>query len=190
MRKVGLYFGSFNPIHMGHLMLAQYMLNFTNIDEIRFVVSPQNPFKKQSDLIDAQHRLAMARLATADFERITVSDIELSLPVPSFTIDTLRALEKQESNVEFCIIMGADNVVGLPKWKEAERLIANYEFFVYPREKCDIQPIDGARMTIVNAPKIEISSTMLRQWIADGKSVQAFVPHAACEYILSKEIYR
>ncbi len=190
MRRVGLYFGSFNPVHMGHLMLAQYMVNFAGVDEVRLVVSPQNPFKQQSDLAKAEDRLAMARLATEGMQGISVSDIELTLPLPSYTIDTLDALRKEEPASRFVIIMGADNVAGLNKWKDAERLLSENEIIVYPREGWEIEAPENARMSVVEAPRVEIASTTLRKWIAEGKSVDAFVPRAVCDYIAKNNLYR
>lgn len=188
MKRVGLYFGSFNPVHVGHLMLAQYMLNTQQLDEVRLVVSPQNPFKVQEGLAAASHRVAMTRLAVADSVGITVSDIELSLPTPSYTVRTLEALREAEPDTEFAIIMGADNVAGLPRWREADKL-CQYSIMVYPRDGYDAQPLEGWKMTIVDAPRVEISSTMIRRWIAEGKEVRHFVMPAVAQYIRENNVY-
>lgn len=189
MKRVGLFFGSFNPIHIGHLMLAQYMLNNVDIDEIWLVVSPQNPFKQNTQLADARHRINMAKLATANNDRIKICDIELSLPVPSYTIDTLRALEQTYDEYEYSIIMGGDNLEGLPRWKEADKLMQNYRIIVYPRPGSTPAIPENARIEIVEAPQIDISSTLLRKWIREGKSVMYFTDEKVLEYFSQNNLY-
>src|SRR4030042_6582715 len=133
MLKVGLYFGSFNPIHIGHIAIAGYMLEFTTLEEVWFVVSPHNPLKKKERLLDNYQRLHMANLAIGNNDRIRASDIEFKLPVPSFTIDTLTYLEEKYPDHKFFLIMGEDNLYTLNKWKNAEELVRNFPIYVYPR---------------------------------------------------------
>lgn len=187
--RVGLFFGSFNPIHVGHLMLAQYMVNFADVDEVWLVVSPQNPFKQDVELADTQHRLNMARLAVGDNEKIKISEVELSLPKPSYTIDTLRALEKEYPESEFSIIMGADNLMGLNRWKEAETLLSRYRIIVYPRPGYEAKEPEGAHIEIVDAPQVDISSTQLRRWIGEGRSVLYFTNNKVIEYFSQNNLY-
>lgn len=187
--RVGLFFGSFNPIHVGHLMLAQYMVNFADVDEVWLVVSPQNPFKQDVELVDTQHRLNMARLAVGDNEKIKISEVELSLPKPSYTIDTLRALEKEYPEIEFSIIMGADNLMGLNRWKEAETLLSRYRIIVYPRPGYEAKEPEGAHIEIVDAPQVDVSSTQLRRWIGEGRSVLYFTNDKVIEYFSQNNLY-
>lgn len=182
-QRVALFFGSFNPIHVGHLMLAQYVANFGGVDEVWLVVSPQNPFKRHDGLASAEVRLQMARLATAADPKIKVSDVELALPQPSYSINTIDALEEQFPEREFVILMGADNLPGLPRWREAERLIGGRRFLVYPRgggfgDHSSVEAMGGSVVEL-NAPMVGISSTMIRKWIADGADVRHFVPAEA-----------
>lgn len=175
-----LFFGSFNPIHIGHLALAQYALNFADVDEVWLVVSPHNPFKSPKDLAPADTRLRMAQLATADDERIKVVDVEMRMPQPSYSIKTIDVLESQYPDRNFSIMMGDDNLDGLPKWREAERLIDGRTFIVYPRPgyRPDPTPVTkmGGIVKRLDAPQIDISSTMIRQWLSEGKSIRHFVP--------------
>jgi len=187
--RVGLFFGSFNPIHVGHLMLAQYMVNFADVDEVWLVVSPQNPFKQDVELADTQHRLNMARLAVGDNEKIKISEVELSLPKPSYTIDTLRALEKEYPEIEFSIIMGADNLMSLNRWKEVETLLSRYRIIVYPRPGYEAKEPEGAHIEIVDAPQVDISSTQLRRWIGEGRSVLYFTNDKVIEYFSQNNLY-
>lgn len=192
-KRTALFFGSFNPIHNGHLMLAQYVLNNCGVDDVWLVVSPQNPFKKVAGLADAEKRIQMAKLATELDEHISVCDIELSLPIPSYTINTITALEEQNPGRQFVIMMGGDNLAGLPRWCEAQRLINGREFIVYPRpgETTDTSVVEamGGRVTLLKeAPLLNISSTMIRQWVAQGMSVRHFVPDGAA--VMAEEVYK
>lgn len=189
MTKVGLFFGSFNPIHMGHLMLAQHMVNYADIDEVWLVVSPQNPFKQNNELADVSHRINMARIAIGDNIKIKVCDIETALPVPSYTIDTMRALEREYPDCEFSIIMGGDNLSGLNRWKEAETLIKNYRIIVYPRPGYHITKPENTHIEIVEAPQLDISSTQIRQWIKNNKSVMYFTDKDVINYFSQNNLY-
>lgn len=182
-KRTALLFGSFNPIHVGHLMLAQYVLNFASVDEVWLVVSPQNPFKQKSDLAPAEVRLAMVRAALASDDRIKACDVELSMPQPSYTINTIDLLAQRHPDRDFAIVMGGDNLAGLPKWREAERLINGRRFIVYPRpgETTDTSVVEslGGMVTMLSAPMVELSSTQIRNWIANGVSVKHFMPEEA-----------
>ncbi len=186
--RTALFFGSFNPIHAGHLMLAQYVLNFGGVDDVWRVVSPHNPFKAQEGLAPAGARLQMAELATAADERIKVCDVELRLPQPSYTINTIDVLEAENPDRHFIIVMGGDNLTGLPRWREAARLVSGREFLVYPRHGADTDTATvesmGGKVRVLHAPMIEISSTRIRQWISDGVSVRHFVPDEALRLAL------
>ncbi len=187
-----LFFGSFNPIHMGHLALAQFALNFGDVDAVTLVVSPQNPFKSEAELAPAQERVRMARLATEQDSRISVSDIEMRLPQPSYTINTLEALEAKNPELDYAILMGEDNLAGLPRWHRADELIAGRTFIVYPRPGYDadariVEEMGGAVRRLA-APQMDISSSMLRRWIGQGKSVRHFVPTGVEE--VATRLYR
>ncbi len=188
---VGLFFGSFNPIHAGHLMIAQYMSSFTELAEVWLVVSPHNPLKNKKTLANAYDRLEMAKLATEKSEKIRVSDIEFNLPQPSFTIDTLTYLQEKYPEKKFAIIMGADNLASIKKWKNYEVLIKNYPVYVYPRPGSPIKEWENhPQITITETPLMEISSTFVRSAIKEGKNVQFFVPDAVLEFIEKKHMYK
>ncbi len=190
--KTGLYFGSFNPIHIGHLAIANYMLEFTDLSELWFVVSPHNPLKTKSTLLNDRQRLEMVRLALGDDQRFRVSDIEFKLPKPSYTIDTLAYLEEKFPEREFTLIMGSDNLKTLHKWKNIENILTNYQIFVYPRPdySADEKPFKVPnKITITRAPLMEISSVFIRKAIKDGKDVQYFLPEKVYEYIREMHFY-
>lgn len=190
MKSVGLFFGSFNPIHIGHLALANYMLAFENLNEIWFVVSPQNPFKKVNDLIDAKHRVEMVRLATQNQNQYKVEDIELKLPIPSYTIDTLKALKVNYPSHEFSIIMGADNILRFDNWKAAEEIINNYQLLVYPRLGYAVDKNQlPANCKLTNAPLVELASTEIRSWIKENKQVPYLIPEPVFDYIQQHQLY-
>ena len=186
--EIGLFFGSFNPVHSGHLMLAQYMVNFAHVDEVWFVVSPQNPFKVDKQMATAADRVEMVRRSIDGNSRMKVCDIELRLPIPSFTINTLEALKKEYPGNSWTIIMGGDNVEGLPRWHRAEDVL-KYRIVVYPRPGHEIIDIDGSRIEYTEAPMIDVSSTMLREWIRKGLDVAYYIPREAVEYINDKKLY-
>ncbi len=189
--KVGLFFGSFNPVHIGHLIIANYMANFTDMDEVWMVVSPHNPFKDKRKLTNMYDRLEMARLATENSEHLKVSDIEFKLPQPSYTVDTLAYLGEKYPGRTFALIMGADNLQSLKKWKNHEVLLANHEIYVYPRPGADIEAWkDHPAIHITDTPNMEISSTFIRKAIKENKNVQYFVPDQVLAFIESKSMYR
>ena len=178
--RVGLYFGSFNPIHHGHLLIASYVLQHTSLQQIWFVVSPQNPLKPAASLLNEYHRLYLVQLAIEGDARFKASDIEFKLPKPSYTIDTLTYLREKYPNNEYAIIMGSDSFQNLPKWKNADYLLANYSIYVYKRPGNEILPVYAGAKEIheIDAPLLPISSTYVRKNIKDGKSIRYLVPES------------
>ncbi len=190
-KRIGLFFGSFNPIHCGHLIIANYIVEYSDIDELWFIVSPHNPLKNKSQLANEYHRLEMVNLAITDYEKFKVSDIEFHLPKPSYTIDTLTALSDQYPHYQFSIIMGSDNLATLSKWKNYNRILKNYSIIVYPRKNFNPDKNDySEKVTIVDAPLIEISSTFIRKAIHEKKNVRFFVPEKVWQYIIDCNLYR
>jgi nicotinate-nucleotide adenylyltransferase len=196
MTKIGLYFGSFNPIHIGHIAIAGYMTEFAGLDQVWFVVSPHNPFKKKETLLADHHRLYMSQLAVGDNDRLKASDIEFKLPVPSYTIDTLTYLKEKYLKNEFCLVMGADNLFTLHKWKNAGELVSKYPIYVYPRRELKkpsslllSQLLLAADIHHVNAPLMEISGTFIRDGIKNGKDMSYFLPEPVWKYIKEMHFY-
>jgi nicotinate-nucleotide adenylyltransferase len=189
--KIGLLFGSFNPIHIGHLIIANYMANHTTLDKVWLVVSPQNPLKKYGDLINTYDRLEMAKLATDNATNIAVSDVELKLPQPSYTIDTLTHLKEKYPEHEFALIMGSDNLVTIHKWKNYKLILRDYRIFVYPRPGYENAEFAAhPSVTITMTPLMELSATFIRKSLAEKKNIQYFVPDAVLKFIESKNLYR
>jgi nicotinate-nucleotide adenylyltransferase len=192
--KAGLFFGSFNPVHTGHLIIANYMAEFTDLDEVWFVVSPLNPLKKKETLLADHHRLELvARAIGEDYKKIKVSNIEFGLPQPSYTINTLAYLQDKYPKNKFALIMGADNVATLPKWKNVEIILENHEIYVYPRmqirNKAKEQELKG-RINFVEAPVIEISSSFIRSAIRRGKDMRYYLPEKAFLYLNEMNFYK
>lgn len=187
--KIGLYFGSFNPVHVAHLIIANHILNETGIEKVWFVVSPQSPFK-ELNLLNEYHRLELVRLATEDDTRIKASDIEFALPKPSYTSTTLAYLEEKYPEHEFCIIMGSDSFQNLHKWKNAETIIKNYPIYVYLRGGFDIDNTIGAKLTILEAPLLQLSATQIRNYIRQGKSVRYMLPDKVLDEIEKGGYYK
>ena len=188
--KIGLYFGSFNPVHVAHLIIANHILNETEIEKIWFVVSPQNPFKEENNLLNEYHRLHLVRLATEDDTRIKASDIEFTLPRPSYTTTTLSYLADKYPEHEFCIIMGSDSFQNLHKWKNYQVIVKNYLLYVYLRPGFDIENNIGANIHVLNAPLLQLSSTQLRKCIKEGKSVRYMIPDKVLEEIEKGGYYK
>ncbi len=190
MKKVGIYSGSFNPIHHGHVMLANYLVEFSDLDELWFVVTPQNPLKKKEDLLDDDERLKMVQLAIGDDPRIHVSDIEMHLPTPSYTINTLTALSEQYPDSEFVFICGMDSLQNLKNWREYQKILDNYELLVFPREGYDGgELINYPSVTVLKTPILEISSTFIRQCVKEGRDVRHFMPEKAFQYMNEQKFY-
>ena len=189
--KTGLFFGSYNPIHTGHLVIANYMANHTELDEVWLVVSPHNPLKEKSGLANMYDRLEMANLAIENTDNIRVSDIEFNLPKPSYTIDTLTYLHEKFPTKEFVLIMGADNLISFKKWKNFEVLLKNYQIYVYPRPGADVKEWkDHPSIIFTDTPLMEISSTFIRKSIVENKNVQFFLPDKVISFIDSKGMYQ
>ena len=188
--KTGLYFGSFNPIHIGHMAIANFMIEFSELEQLWFVVSPQNPLKEKKTLLKDYHRLEMVQLAVEDDDRFRASDIEFKLPTPSYTIDTLVYLEEKNPGREFQLVMGADGLRTFHKWKHANLIVENYHRLIYPRPGVDMDAISQLpNATVVNAPLMEISSSFIRSAIKDGKDVRHLVPVKAYKYMREMHFY-
>lgn len=187
--RIGLYSGSFNPIHHGHVMLANYLIEFSNLDELWFVVSPQNPLKKKADLMDDADRHKMVELALEGDERMKASDVEFSMPQPSYTINTLRALKKQHPEDQFVFICGMDTLEGLPRWKEYQAILEDFELLVFPRKGYDGGDLlHHPHVQVVETPVIEVSSTFIRNSFKEGKDVRHFMPERAYQYLMEKNL--
>ena len=193
MKKIGLFFGSFNPIHIGHLILANYIVEHTDLDELWFVVSPQNPLKSKKSLLHDHDRYDMVEMAIKNYPKMRVSDIEFSMPKPSYTIDSLTYLRERYPDYTFALIMGEDNLVSLPKWKNYETLIKNHQIIVYPRvltQDTDKEAITHENIYKINAPIIELSATEIRKMIREKKNVRPMLPPEVFEYIDTKGFYQ
>ncbi len=189
--KVGLFFGSFNPIHIGHMAIAGYMLGFTEIDQIWFIVSPHNPHKRKESLLPYNNRLEMVHLAIGNDMRFKVSDIESRLPLPSYTIDTLTYLTEKNPNHDFSLIIGADNLKSFHKWKNADQIIKKFHRYIYPRNEFNEDELNQhPNISYVKAPKIEISSSFIREANSAGKDVRYFLPEKVFEYIEKMNFYK
>lgn len=188
--RIGLYFGSFNPIHIGHLIIANHVLNTTDIDKVWIVVSPQNPFKQDQDLLDEIERLGLVKLSVSGDERILGSDVEFQLPKPSYSVNTLSWLAKNCPADDFSLIMGSDSFQDLEKWKDFQSIIDSHTIFIYPRPGFPVENKIGAHIEILEAPMLEISSTDIRKLIKAGKSVRYLLPDKAREEIDRKDYYR
>lgn len=189
-KKTGLLFGSFNPIHNGHLILANYMAEFTDLDEVWFVVSPQNPLKNKSSLLADYHRLALVRLALEDSVKLKVSNIEFGMPKPSFTIDTLTWLNEANPDREFVVICGTDIFPSLHKWKNYTEILNQYSLYVYPRPGYQLGEYNSHSSVIPhNAPLMEISSSFIRKGIKQKKNMSYWMPESVYNYILEMHFY-
>ena len=190
MKKVGIYSGSFNPIHHGHVMLANYLVEFADLDELWFVVTPQNPLKQKEDLLDDDERLKMVQLALGDDPRFHVSDIEMHLPTPSYTINTLTSLSEQCPDCKFIFICGMDSLQNFKNWREYQKILDNYELLVFPREGYDGgELINYPSVTVLKTPIVEVSSTFIRQCIKEGRDVRHFMPEKAFAYLRKHRFY-
>ena len=190
MKKVGIYSGSFNPIHHGHVMLANYLVEFSDLDELWFVVTPQNPLKQKAELLDDAERLKMVQLSVGGDPRFHVSDVEMHLPRPSYTINTLRALSEQYPDCQFVFICGMDSLQNLPRWYQYQEILDNYELLVFPREGYDGgELIRHPSVTVLKTPILEISSTFIRQCVKEGRDVRHFMPERAFLYMKERGFY-
>ena len=192
-KKVGLFFGSFNPIHVGHLIIANHMAEFSDLEEVWMVVTPHNPHKKKKTLLDDVHRFAMVRIATEDFPNLRASNIEFHLPQPSFTVNTLVALEEKHPTINFCLIMGEDNLKSFHKWKNFELILDRYFIYIYPRiskDDSEIMLSNHSKIIEVAAPVVEISSTFIRKSIKSNKNVKPLLPQKVWEYVDEMNFYK
>ena len=187
---IGLYFGSFNPIHNGHLIIANHILQHTTLDQIWFVVSPQNPFKQSATLLNEYQRLHLVQQAIEGETKLRASDIEFSLPRPSYTVDTLTYLEEKYPENSFSVIMGSDSYQNIGKWKSGDVLQKRYPILVYQRPGFSIAEDASQKATILNAPMLDISSTIIRKLVAAGQSIRYMVPEAVNEEILKSGYYK
>lgn len=177
---IGLYFGSFNPIHVGHLIIANFVANNTSVKQVWLVVSPQNPLKKSSNLLNEYHRLHLAKLATENDQQVIVSNIEFKLPRPSYTIDTLIYIQEKYPQHKFSIILGSDSFQNILNWKNGELLLKNYDFLVYERPGFKVNKC-FENVTVLKAPLLDISSTSIRNALKQNKSVRYLVPPAVLD---------
>lgn len=190
MQKIGLFFGSFNPIHIGHLIIANVMAENTDLDKVWLVVSPQNPLKPSKGLLHEFDRYDMAKAAVADHYKIEVSDVEFHLPKPSFTIHTLAYLSEKHPGKEFKVIIGQDNLESFKKWKNYEQILEQYELYVYPRpDVTNTELIRHPHVKMIDAPLLDISATYIRQCIKANKSIRYLVPESVENMIRTKNFY-
>ncbi len=191
--KVGLYFGTFNPIHVGHLIIANHLVEFSDLDEVWFVVTPQSPHKRKQSLLDNHHRYQLVYVAVEDYPKLRPSDIEFKLPQPNYTVHTLAHISEKYPDKEFSLIMGEDNLKTLHKWKNYETIVDHHHIYVYPRiggGKVKNQFRDHPKVHRVDAPVIQISATHIRDSIKQNKNVQALLPKEVWKYLDEMNFYR
>ena len=195
-KKVGLFFGTFNPIHVGHLIIANYMAEFSELNEVWLVVTPHNPHKKKNTLLEDTHRLAMVRIATEAYPKLKASTVEFDLPQPNYTVNTLAVLEEKYPTKEFCLIMGEDNLKSLHKWKNYEVILERYPIFIYPRISENLERDANlilekkASVTLINAPIVELSSTFIRKNIALNKNIKPMLSKNVWHYNDGMNFYK
>ena len=188
--RIGLFFGSFNPLHIGHKIIASYMVEFSDMDKIMFVVSPQNPLKEKSSLLGQHHRLMIIRMEIEDNTKLQVSDIEFNMPKPSYTIDTLIRLKEKHPKNEYALIMGSDNLKNLHKWKNYQQILENYSIYVFPRPGFKINGSHKNVHIVKNVPQMEISASFIRDSIKKGKDVSYLMPEKAWKYTDEMHFYK
>ncbi len=189
MKHIGLYFGSFNPIHTGHLIIANHLVQTPTLDEVWFIVSPQNPFKKVGSLLNENHRYFLVQEAIEGAKNLKASKVEFQLPRPSYTIDTLTYLQEKYPSYQYHLIMGSDSFQNISRWKNSE-LVLTYPIIVYPRPGFEISLPPGGQVSMADAPLLEISSTRIREYIRQGKSIRYLVPDKVLEEIERNNYYR
>ena len=189
--KIGLFFGSFNPIHIGHLAIANYIVEYSDLDEIWLIISPQNPLKKKKTLLNEYERFKMVELALKNDFKIKPIDIEFRLPKPSYTIDTLTYLSERNPKHDFVLIVGTDNFQSFNKWKNYEQILKQYKLYVYPRPGYELGEYENHKsLSLINAPLIEISSSFIRESIKNNKDIRYFLPEEVYKYIEKMNLYR
>lgn len=190
-KKIGLFFGSFNPVHVGHMIIANFMVQHSDLDQIWMVVSPHNPHKDKKSLAKDHDRLHLVNLAIGDNARIKASDIEFSLPKPSYTVDTLAYLAEKYPQHAFSLIMGGDNLATFHKWKNYEKILSDHHIYVYDRPGYELGDLVAHHtVTILEAPLLSISASYIRQQIRDDKSIQYLVPDVVWNYLVGSSMYR
>lgn len=190
-KKIGLFFGSFNPVHAGHLMIANFMAEFTDLDEVWMVISPQNPFKQKKNLLADHHRYYLVNMAVEDCRKIRASNAEFDMPKPSYTIHTLTYLKEKYPEHKFVLIMGSDNLPNFPKWKNVEQIIEHYQIYVYTRPGNHTNPYPGhPKFIFVEAPLLEVSSTFIREGIKNKKDIRFFLTEKVYDYIQEMNFYK
>lgn len=193
MKKVGLYFGTFNPFHIGHLVIANHLAEHTTLDEIWLVITPQSPFKKKKNLLENHHRFEMVYRATEFYEKLKPSDVEFKLPQPNYTSKTLAELKDIHPDIDFALIMGEDNLVTFHKWKNYESILEHHDLYVCPRQtniEIPEQFQNNPKIHTTDTPVMEISSTLIRKMIKSGKNVKPLLQHRVWEYIDEMNFYR
>jgi len=193
VKKIGLYFGTFDPIHNGHLALGNYFIENTDLDEVRFIVSPLNPFKIELNLLAENHRLEMVRQALEDFPNFTCSDVEFTLSKPSYTINTLEYLIKNESEISFILLMGEDNLVYFDKWKKYKSILKLVNIYVYPRDhenKISKSLLSHPKINLVPATQLNFASQDIRRILQKGGSIKSYVPRSTLEYLKKNNFYK
>ena len=191
--KTGLFFGSFNPIHIGHLIIANHLVEYSDLDEVWFVVTPHNPFKEKKSLLADIHRYRMVLEATEDYPKLKPSKIEWGLPQPNYTVNTLAYLDEKYPDHQFNLIMGEDNLRSFHKWKNYEVILENYHIYVYPRisdQKGTLELRNLPKIHTVDAPIVEISSTFIRKAIPKGKNIRPLLPEKVWKYLDEMNFYR
>jgi nicotinate-nucleotide adenylyltransferase len=188
--KIGLYFGSFNPVHVGHLIIASHAVNETDLNQVWFVVSPQNPFKQSAGLLNEYHRLHLIKTAIDGENNLRASNVEFGLPKPSYTVDTLAYIKEKHPGHEFVILMGSDGFQNFNKWKNHEVIAANHQIYIYKRPGFEVTDTHGATVTMLDAPLLDISSTHIRDLIRNRKSFRFLVPDVVKEEIELAGYYR
>lgn len=187
---VGIFGGSFNPVHKGHVMLAQFLSQSQYLDEVWLTLSPQSPFKHSNELLDDVHRLKMLQLATKGIEGVKVCDIELSMPHPSYTINTLVKLSQQYPDYDFRLVIGGDNWNVFDRWKDFQRIIDEYGVVVYPRPGYELKPIRDNNVVVIEAPLMDVSSTEIREDLINSKEKCDMLPHEVWDYIKKNNLYK
>ncbi|NNL15669.1 MAG: nicotinate-nucleotide adenylyltransferase [Flavobacteriaceae bacterium] len=191
--KVGLFFGTFNPIHVGHLTIANHIAEYSDLDQVWFVVTPHSPFKKKNSLLDDHQRLEMVYQAVKDYPKLRQSDIEFNLPQPNYTVNTLAHLEEKYPDHEFALIMGEDNLKSFHKWKNYQVILELHDIYVFPRisdGKIETEFDEHPRIHHVNSPIMELSSTFIRKSIKAGKNVRPMLPENVWEYLDEMNFYK
>ena len=189
--KIGLFFGSFNPIHNGHLVIAQYMAEFTDLDQVWLVVSPHNPLKPAGSLLQDHHRFEMVRIGIGDYRRLKASKVEFTLPRPSYTINTLAYLHEQQPADTFVLIMGSDNLATFKKWKNWEQILEHHEIYIYPRPGSDGGELkNDPKIKMIDAPLMQLSSTFIRKAVYDKKDIRFMLPEAVYNYMDEMNFYK